>query len=71
VSWQSGLLEPPFKRLRGMGRTSAAATSSPSFPRPPDLPTLDGEPLENPTFREMNLVWVRCSKKVALRFTKT
>jgi hypothetical protein len=27
--------------------------------------------LENPTFREMNLVWVRCSKKAALRFSKT
>jgi len=27
--------------------------------------------LENPTFREMNLVCVRCSEKAALSFSKT
>src|SRR5215831_1740619 len=30
-----------------------------------------GNLLENPTFREMNRVWVRCSKTAALRFSKT
>ena len=32
---------------------------------------LGGELLENPTLREMNLVCVRCSQKVVLRFSKT
>jgi hypothetical protein len=31
----------------------------------------EGNLLENPTFREMNQVWVRYSEKLSLRFSKT
>jgi hypothetical protein len=42
-----------------------------SLPVPVEISGSRRHLLENPTLREMNLVWVGCSKKVALRFSKT
>src|SRR4029077_4033549 len=39
--------------------------------RPATRRFLEGRLLENPTFREMNLLCVRCSEKAALSFSKT
>jgi hypothetical protein len=61
-------------RARWKKPTASSGGSAPRSPEPwLRLADSAGEKrlLENPTFREMNLVCVRCCKKVALRFSKT
>jgi hypothetical protein len=53
VSRQSGLLEPPFKHVRGIGTDNgSSAITCRSFRLPPGPPTLGSEPLEIGSLRE-------------------
>jgi hypothetical protein len=61
----------PVSRLLASRQGRQNSSPSSNARRPATGRSLEGHLLENPTFREMKLVCVRCSKNVALRFSRT